>query len=109
MSEAIEMNDFDTQLERLKAAGLEIIQAGGWCPVQICANTADGNYLYFRARGDSWCMAIAPTEDEAIDGDNAPFYKEGCYGKTCGFEAGYMPFSEAVDIVLDALKNRHNP
>lgn len=100
------MSDFDDQMQRLKSTGLEILQAGGWCPVQILATTADGNYLYFRARGDSWCCAIAPTEDEAIEGENTLFYKEESYGKPCGFQAGYMPFDEAVDIVLDALKGQ---
>lgn len=89
----------------LKKQGLKVLMFGGMCPVQVHAILPDGNHLYFRARGNSWTIAIAPTENEAVDGDGERVlhYRESLYGSQ-PFEAGYMPQSEVYEEVIKSLR-----
>lgn len=80
--------DYIAALEKI---GLKVEMFGGSCPAQVHAILPDGNYLYFRARGDAWRLTIASLEDEAVERNleskNVWSDREGDYG---GFEAGYM-------------------
>jgi len=89
-------------LQELREAGLYIDLFGGFCPVQCEATLQDGKALYFRASGESWELAIAPTLDDAVSGDNAFLTISAEYG-TEQFEAGYMPLETVADIILSAI------
>jgi len=89
-------------LQELREAGLYIDLFGGFCPVQCEATLQDGKALYFRARGESWELTIAPTPDDAVSGDNTSLTISAEYG-TEQFEAGYMPLETAADLILTAI------
>jgi hypothetical protein len=69
--------------QMLESDGLNVLLFGGRCPVQVEATLPDGNYLYFRARGDGWTIGIATTDSAAIDCDpderELLYYREGNY------------------------------
>jgi hypothetical protein len=97
----------------LVALGIEPDSFGGWCPVQVSGRYC-GRYLYFRARGDGWQLAIHDTEDLAVDLTFADdehdaayqggFLRMGGYGQPQGYEAGYMPMEIAIELIKEALK-----
>lgn len=68
------------------------------CPVQI-KGTIDELHLYFRARWDSWRLAIAQTSELAVRASrmaDAVFYHQACT-----FDGSWME-SEQVDKALRA-------
>ena len=68
------------------------------CPVQI-EGSIDGLYLYFRARWDSWRLAIAQTSELAVRASrmaDAIFYHQACT-----FDGSWME-PEQVDKALRA-------
>lgn len=70
------------------------------CPVQV-EGTIDGNGLYFRARWDSWRLAIAETIDQAITAGrsaDAIFYHESCAGV---FDGSWLE-PEQLDVAMRA-------
>lgn len=72
------------------------------CPVQI-EGTIDELHLYFRARWESWSLAIAQTPEQAVRASlmtDATFYHESCAGLSA-FDASWME-PEQVDKALRA-------
>src|SRR5262245_36334157 len=74
--------------------------SGVW-PVQA-EGTVRGQPLYFRAKHDEWSFEVAGSDGHLsyIDGNYGPdeFVREGEY-----FEAGRMPFEDAVEIINRCL------
>lgn len=79
--------------------GASIDQMGGQCPVQV-EGRVDGQWFYFRARGQSWQFHVAPSEAEIFS--KPSFYIEGSYGEK-KFAAGYMPDADALLIMTHAI------
>ncbi|MCD8487943.1 MAG: hypothetical protein LRZ84_14705 [Desertifilum sp.] len=73
----------------------------GAAPVQIEGELPDGNYLYFRARGDAWELTIA-SDEEKLFSDEVLFYQTETYGT--GFDASWMPHPIAWEIVTKGLQ-----
>lgn len=98
----------DYYIDLIEAHGLTVNAFGGNCPVQVHAYWANGNHLYFRARGNAWDIAIATNEDDAIAGDATRdtilYYAGASYGRHKHYDAGYMPLCDVLTIVLDAIK-----
>lgn len=73
----------------------------GHCPVQA-EGTVMGDPLYFWARWDEWTFAVA----DSVDGDpidisfpEQGFFCEGDYGKPKKYEASYMNYDDAEQII----------
>lgn len=84
----------------LLALGASVHNAGGNCPVQVTGEV-DGNYFYFRARGEHWQFEVAKNENEWL-ADNLLFRIEKQYG-TEPYSAGWMPLHEAFGFVAEAI------
>ena len=83
------IDQFHQQLTKI---GLDVISAGGNCPVQVEAALPNGHELYFRARGRGWLCEI----------EDLNLYADGDYGQE-PFAAGYMPLSEAFVRIEQSL------
>lgn len=103
----------DELTKQLAAIAVTLDSCTGRCPVQI-SGEYDRRWLYFRARGDRWQLAIHDDEDLAIDltfaddeqdaDSQGGFMRCGTYGKSGGYEAGYMPLEDAIAIIKAALQ-----
>ena len=85
-------------LARLEATGAILDSIGGNCPVQANGDV-DGNWFYFRARGDEWQFYVADSDDLIFDAPD--FYVERDYGS--GFDAGWMPQHEAIGFIVNSI------
>jgi hypothetical protein len=94
--------DTDELLITLKDMGVELICTCVSTPVQF-EGELDGLHLYFKARGNCWRYAIAPTLDEAASEENLVYYKESDYGQG-EFEASWMPHKEALGFILSCVR-----
>jgi hypothetical protein len=92
----------DELMGTLKDMGVELICTCATAPVQF-EGELDGLHLYFRARGEHWDCAIAPTLDEAISEENLVYYKESDYGQH-EFDASWMPHKEALELILSCIQ-----
>jgi len=92
----------DELMAALKDMGVELICTCATAPVQF-EGELDGLHLYFRARGEHWDCAIAPTLDEAVSEENLVYYKESDYGKDA-FDASWMPHREALGLILSCVR-----
>lgn len=88
--------------QQIKRLGVTLQCTCTTAPVQF-EGEVDGLWLYFRARGNHWDCAIAPTLDEAVGEVNLAFYKEADYGKD-KFDASWMPHKDALKIILDCVQ-----
>ncbi len=91
------MTDIDTKInDILNKLNIKIETIGGNCPVQAYG-TIFGTAFYFRARGQSYSLAIGEYPVEI------PKYREGWYvNKSWGereFDAGYMPVNLALLLI----------
>jgi hypothetical protein len=78
-----------------------IVTLGGNCPVQ-CDGKIDGQWFYFRARGERWTFTVAPTDAEIFS--KPTFHLERAYGVGSRFDAGWMEQSEAVGFMCEGVK-----
>jgi hypothetical protein len=92
----------DGLTQTVKDMGVEISCTCVSAPVQF-EGELDGLHLYFRARGNHWDCAIAPTLDDAVAEENLVYYKESDYGQD-DFEASWMPHEEALAFVLSCIR-----
>jgi hypothetical protein len=51
----------------IESKGLTVCVFGGQCPVQVHAYWQNGNHLYFPARGNTWDITIATSQDTEGD------------------------------------------
>lgn len=91
----------DEVMEQLKAVGVNLQCTCCTAPVQF-EGEVDGLALYFRARGDRWDCAIAPTLEDAIGETNLAYYKESDYGED--YDASWMPHKEALELILGCVQ-----
>ena len=81
----------------------------GAAPVQI-EGTVDGKRFYFRARYRRWRLAIADTEDDAVDAiwGKTPAYHFRAEGEVenevVEFPASMMPMRQAEALVRGAVE-----
>lgn len=84
--------------DSLEDIGAELTMFGGNCPVQA-EGKVDGNYFYFRARGDEWQFHVARTNEEIFS--KPIFYKEQEFGT--GFDASWMDAETALDFITESI------
>jgi hypothetical protein len=76
------------------------------CPVQY-EGTVDGYPAYWRARYDSFTLAIATTPGtdpvEVGCGMVAGWAEERAYGAPGGFDAGYIPHAQAEQLIREGV------
>ncbi len=92
----------DELMTTLKDMGVELRCTCKTAPVQF-EGELDGLHLYFRARGNDWDCAIAPTLDDAIAEENLVYYKESTYGED-DFDASWMPHKDALTLILNCVR-----
>lgn len=77
----------------------------GACPVQAFG-TVLGRELYFRARHGAWSFEVADSEGNLPS--DGHFESDGFYREGIDPHQGYMPLSEAVEIVATCLREYTN-
>jgi hypothetical protein len=95
-------SDTGELMTRLKNLGVTLRCTCTAAPVQF-EGELDGLHLYFRARWNSWDLAIAPTLNEAVRETNLAYYKESDYGEE-RFEASWMSHKEALAFILECVQ-----
>lgn len=83
---------------RAEAMGLKIKSKGGNCPVQI-DGWIDGNFFYFRARGDNYQVHICGKEEDLFN--NELYYADYDWGEWP--EAGWMDLDVAIHRLCDEI------
>lgn len=72
------------------------LKPGGFCPVQIEGFTKEGQWFYFRARGNSISFEIYNNEEEfSIE---KPLFERRIEYGTGPFDAGWMQHEDAIRL-----------
>ena len=91
------MTDIDTKInDILNKLNIKIETIGGNCPVQA-HGTIFGTAFYFRARGQSYSLAIGENPVGIPEYDKGWYVKKS-WGKR-EFDAGYMPVNLALLLI----------
>ena len=100
-------NDWDREL--LLCDSVTVRSRIPGTPVEYTGKAFDKGY-YFKARGQSWRMAIAETIDKAVEAlgtdeplEFAEFFAVGRYSEN-DFAAGYMPLEQAEEIIRRCVR-----
>ena len=94
--------DFDQLIDRLKAKGFYVYEAGGQCPFQITANHEDGWSIYFQARQRTASLEIYNCRQTRVLPDDEHLLWYGGFKSWDEYEAGWIT-PNIADYALSLL------
>lgn len=88
-----------------------LVQVNGWCPRQAEGFLSDGNYYYFRARGDKWYLKISTIpmkKDSTTNFFSNQIFHYGNRSYKPWPECGWLSERECIRLATKALDNYFN-
>jgi hypothetical protein len=77
----------------------------GFCPVQIEGYTKEGQWFYFRSRGNTITFVISKEEDY---GHEEPLFEKTLIYGSHPFVAGWLPHEDAIRLTTVWLNEWYN-